>query len=327
MRREERDFCLEHDGVNDPLLQRFNTSWYHRARVKHAHGAIGDAHEFSGGAPDFLEELLPFRNSKLFHDSPPELKARCLSTGWLIYNLKTISIEGDIICQAVIDLLRNQVPGDLSYREASSLSQVLVDEAFHLLICVDLCEMTTRKRGLKVTVPPFDLTASLSAHRRTRDPVDFSLIRLAYATVSETFISDYLALLSDSKVIQPLFREAVATHRADEMVHRKLFPLVLQPMLRACTDKQKFTFVDGIIEAIRLFSSRESRLWQAVLSQLYEDWRKEGLETPRCDEKIGVADYSALPAVLDSLGLYDNVTIRMRVTDVTQEVSVAGAAQ
>jgi hypothetical protein len=300
---------LRYGGPDDldpsgKLTRRFVESWFIRATVR-------QPWEWQPALvpemPDFLEDLLPFRTHPAFKRSSAGTKAACLSAGWLIYNYKTIAIETQIIIPACNDLMTLSTSRRLSFSDVSALAETVADEGYHTLISSELCRMTASFRGLDVQLPEFDLTQRLKAYQLDRGPRLFSLIRLAYATVSEVFISDYLSLLSEARDIQPLFRSAVALHKADEVGHRRLFPRLIRWVIQDCNADERKLFVTAMFDAKRAFSSRETRVWRAVLGQIYRARRDfEGDQLPDCVEQQGEADFRVLAKLLTDLRLIDD---------------------
>lgn len=291
-----------HDKTSDALMARFVDSWYARATVRRP-WAWEPALDHD--APDFLTALLPFRHDPAFHQSPQRLQSACLSAAWLVYNHKTIAIETQIIIPACLDLMQLSTSRRLSDRELSAVAETVTDEGFHTLVAAELCRMTSTFRGIDVRMPAFDLTLRLDAQQRAiADSRRFGLVRLAYATVSEIFISDYLSLLSEADEIQPLFRTAVALHKADEVCHKRLFPMLVRPVVQDCCTDEKALFVSSLYEAQSAFASRETRLWADVLNQLYQGFPgAEGLRAPQCTELHGDGDFEGVAELVSELGL------------------------
>lgn len=283
-------------------MARFVDSWYARATVRRPwvwKPALDPE------APDFLMALLPFRDDPVFHQSPNHFQSACLSTAWLVYNHKTIAIETQIIIPACLDLMQLGTSHTMSDRELSAVAETITDEGFHTLVAAELCRMTSSFRGINVRMPAFDLTLQLEMQKQAAsDPRHFALVRLAYATVSEIFISDYLSLLSESDEIQPLFRTAVALHKSDEVCHKRLFPMLVRPIVRDCSDDEKALFVRSLYEAQSAFASRETRLWADVLDQLCSDLGDgAGLRPPQCTEMQGAGDFDDVASLVLELGL------------------------
>lgn len=298
---------LSYGGMGHPpneLVERFVASWYDRATVRRPQSWNVLLDELDPNTPDFLESLLPFRDDPAFRSSSRPVQAACLSAGWMIYNYKTIALETNIIIPACLDLMELSTSSRLSFREVGAISETITDEGFHTLVSAELCRLTASLRGLDFRVPAFDLTKNLSVHRSLVEPRQFSLIRLAYATVSEVFISDYLSLLSKEEGIQPLFRSAVALHKADEVGHKRLFPVLVRRVIDDCNEQQKDLFVKSVYEAVSAFASRETRVWADVLGQIYRsrvDCRDSDI--PVCSELSGDADFGGVSELLKELKL------------------------
>jgi hypothetical protein len=286
---------------SEELIARFVNSWYSRATVRRPWDWQP---ALNTDAPDFLISLLPFKDDPEFKQSSEGTKTQCLTAGWLIYNYKTIAIETQIIIPACNDLLEFNTRRKLSSYAMSALAETITDEGFHTLVSLELCRMTSSFRGLDLHLPAFDLMRQLKEHQLINTPHHFRLVRLAYATVSEVFISDYLSLLSEAQAIQPLFRSAVMLHKADEICHKRLFPMLIGPVIQDCNQEEKDIFVSAIYEAVQAFSSRETKVWSEALSQIYSarlDCNTKNL--PVCTELKGEADFTAVDELLTELML------------------------
>ncbi|MGV8889755.1 MAG: diiron oxygenase [Pseudomonas sp.] len=285
-------------------------SWHKRAQIKL--DSQRPEIQLDLDAPDFLEKLLPFSDAPTYQNYPAKLKLLILSAGWVIYNQKTIAIETEIICPSCIDLLH--LGPRLSYASAATISETLADEAFHTLFSINMCELAITQRGLSIQWPELELTRHLSHAQTTMSEADFKVYRLAFSLVSETFISDYLADLSDATHIQPVFRHAVALHKKDELVHKHIFPLFVQPIVDDFTPQQKTLFTRGIANSIRIFPMREISAWRIILPQLLELFGDHSLLLPTQFIETGEADYSAMPAILSSIGIHPTTELTGAVT-------------
>jgi len=304
-----------YDKTSDALMARFVDSWYARATVRRPwvwEPALDPE------APDFVTALLPFRDDPAFHQCPQHLQSACLSAAWLVYSHKTISIETQIIIPACLDLMQLSTSHRLSDRELSAVAETITDEGFHTLVAAELCRMTSSFRGIDVRMPAFDLTLRLDEQQREiADTRRFALVRLAYATVSEIFISDYLSLLSEADDIQPLFRTAVALHKADEVCHKRLFPMLVRPVVQDCSADERALFVRSLYEAQSAFASRETRLWADVLDQLYRGLPdSDGLRPPQCTEQYGSGDFEGVADLVSELGLTRPNLLEVRASSI-----------
>lgn len=246
------DLYRSNDAADERLIK-IERSWHKRAQIK-LDSQRPDI-QLDLQAPDFLEALLPFAHDPQYQNYPHALKLLILSAGWVIYNQKTIAIETEIICPSCIDLL--QLGSRLSSASAATISETLADEAYHTLFSINMCELAITQRGMRIKWPELELTRHLSQAQATMSEADFKIYRLAFSLVSETFISDYLADLSDAPDIQPVFRHVVALHKKDELVHKHIFPLFVQQVVGDFTAQQTTLFTRGIANSIRIFPMRE----------------------------------------------------------------------
>src|SRR5262249_11543253 len=110
-------------------------SWPNRAAVKKDEPDLEATYD--DALPDFLEELIPFKDHPDFAAAPEHLKQKALSCGWLAYNEKTIAIETKIISPACVHVLQAEVPGATYEVCKEAMAQTFVDEAYHTLLLVN----------------------------------------------------------------------------------------------------------------------------------------------------------------------------------------------
>src|SRR5690242_12421625 len=91
------------------ILGQLAASWETRAAVKKDELDVDAMYDES--LPDFLMDLVPFKDHPDFLKAPDELKSRALSCGWLAYNEKTIAIETKVISPACMHVIDGAVPG------------------------------------------------------------------------------------------------------------------------------------------------------------------------------------------------------------------------
>lgn len=303
------DLYRSNDSTDERLIK-IERSWHKRAQIKL--DSQRPEIQLDLNAPDFLEALLPFSEDSNYQQYPLGLKLLILSAGWVIYNQKTIAIETEIICPSCLDLL--YLGPRLSYASAATISETLADEAFHTLFSINMCELAISQRGMHIQWPELELTRHLSQVQTTMPESDFKVYRLAFSLVSETFISDYLAELSDSPQIQSVFRHAVALHKKDEQVHKYVFPMFVQRIYGDFSEHQKTLFAQGVANAIRIFPMREIAAWRIILPQLLELYGDPSLALPTHFIETGEADYSAMPEILRSVGI-QQTTDKLRHSD------------
>jgi AraC-like DNA-binding protein len=287
------------NGSMDEKLIRVERSWHKRAQVKLHTQKPDDLIDLN--TPDFLEELLPFFNDVNYQQYPKPLKMLLLSAGWVMYNQKTIAIETEVICPACISLLRDH---PLSYATAAAISETLTDEAFHTLFSVNMCEMAISQRGINISWPQLELSRHLAHKQTLMQESNFKIYQLAFALISETFISDYLSSLSEASQIQPVFRHAVALHKKDEAVHKNIFPMFIRDIFKELPKQHKEIFLQGVTAAIRLFPMHEVYAWKEIFPQIFKIYGDTSLPLPTLFSQTSPVDYSTVLEVLGSIDIH-----------------------
>ena len=288
------------------MLDKLAAGWPRRANVKKKEL---DPFFEDNGKEDYLESLLPFRDTSQYRSSSPELKSRVLSCGWLMYNAKTVQIETDIVNPTCLSIIQREMPGLHGAETQLAVCETMVDESYHVHMVEQASRLTRQRRALDhLVIPRFNLIR----HMRERqdgyaEPWQQRMVQFATAVVSEIFISDYLHLLSESTEIQTFNRDTVAAHRYDELAHSPLFRSLAQLFSAELTEAERATFADLLAEPVVWFADRELDAWLDVLRQI---------EFPGAQEMIwdcrssGVADltkldYSGVLSLAEELGVMD----------------------
>lgn len=287
------------------LIDRLATNWGRRAQVKKAEPEP----LFVPGPEDFLENLLPFKDTPQYQSSPPELKSKVLSCGWLIYNAKTTQIENEIVNPTCIAAIAGELPGLADESSQLAINETMVDEVFHIHLVERSSRLTRRKRGLeKLVIPRFNLVRHM---RRRQDefsePWQKRIVQYATAAVSEIFISDYLHLLSEATEIQPFNRMTVAAHRHDEMVHGSLFRSLTELFTAELAPVEKALFAELLPEPVTWFADRELSTWLALLDQIGFPKAEEMIRETRAQGTVDLAalDHSGVVTMAEELGLLE----------------------
>ena len=288
------------------VLRNISRRWESGASVRNAF--MPDDVVFDPNYPDFLIELLPFRNHPRFLLLEPALKETVLTCGWLAYNEKTLDIENKIVAPACQHILAGRVPGTSDDTSKRAVAETLVDEAYHVLMTLHACGITKRYRGIQeIRIPDSYLVQAMKRLQGACvEPWETMLIELATAIVSEVFISDYLKLLSDAQGIQPIHRSIVDTHRKDELVHSGLFKTLTKEMYRNLSEEQKEFFSNILPQPILWFANQELEVWESMLTQvgipdagiIIADCRSASVD-------LDILDYSGVAEIADELGIYD----------------------
>ena len=205
--------------------------WFKKAEVKNA-VSFEEILPFEPDRIDFLPELLPFNQHPLWQSLCANLKNQVLSYGWVMYNLRTIYIETQIVGPFCQQIINRQVDIVKKYQFESLLAQTLIDEAYHVLISIEGYESVLAHRGLpRLDLPEFQfhkqIQRSLAQAKTQRQQ---ELITLAVVVASEILISSYLSSISHSDIVQPLFRHITYVHWKDELAHGGVFRQIVDKL-------------------------------------------------------------------------------------------------
>ena len=102
--------------------------WFAKAEVKKAtsfEAMIPFEHE----RIDFLPELLPFNQNPFWQSQPLESRNKVLSYGWVMYNMRTVIIETQIVSTFCQNIINHQVDIIKNHQFETLLAQTLIDEA------------------------------------------------------------------------------------------------------------------------------------------------------------------------------------------------------
>ena len=293
------------------LLQKMANNWHKRAQVKRNVDKLNQPEDrFDQSKPDFLVDLLPFKNHPHFQQAPAAVKQKILSCGWLAYNEKTVEIESKIISPACNYIIGREVPGADDGISQQIASDTLVDEAYHIQLVVNACRVTREQRDLReLRLPSFALTTNMYREQSYySQPWQKILIQLATAIVSEIFISDYLDLLAHDQEIQPLNRLTVATHRRDEMAHGSIFKFLTKCIYSELNQEQKEFFINVLPKPVRWFANTELNVWKSMLQQIGFDHAESMVNDCALFNEVNLMtmDYTELISLAEEVGILDS---------------------
>ncbi len=249
-------------------LSRLTSNWERRAAVKKPD--LRADQFFDPAKPDFLTDLLPFRDHPDFQDAPGRLQSLALTCGWIAYNEKTIGIESKIVTPACMHVIDGDLPNLSHDQYRQAVSQALVDESYHILLIVNACRVTRQRRGMeRLRLPRFHLVEQMTRLQEQHvEPWKKMLIQVACAVVSEVMVSDYLKLLSTAEGIQPLHQIATEIHRRDESAHNSIFKTIGAAVFGGLTHREKEFFLKVLPEPAAWFANAELEVWRAMLQQI-----------------------------------------------------------
>jgi alpha-N-dichloroacetyl-p-aminophenylserinol N-oxygenase len=287
------------------ILGQLAASWETRAAVKK--GELDVDAMYDETLPDFLIDLIPFKEHPDFVKASDELKSRVLSCGWLAYNEKTIAIETKVISPACMHVIDGAIPGVSHEVCKEVMAQAFVDEAYHTLLLVNACRVTRQRRDLEnLRIPQFSLIENmLAAQQACCEFSQKAIIGLVCATVSEISISDYLKLLAGASFIQPLNMITTEIHRRDEAAHSGIFKKIGQMIYYGLSASEREFFVRMLPKPLTWFASLELDVWHSMLRQIgfpnadriIADCRSQH------DYDLTGRDFSALAEMANNLGI------------------------
>ncbi|MGD8165379.1 diiron oxygenase [Pantoea sp. FN0307] len=286
------------------MLKKLSALWKNRAAVNKTHPQYSEL-EFDVNKKDFSESLLPFRQHDAWKEAPEDVKGRCLSYAWGIYNLKTIYIECDIVTPACEDIIKCPPVNSPNRAELQDvMSEALLDEALHTRMSVMACNYIYDRRRLEpLNYTNFNLIdwrrqmlAGCSAEWQRR------LTRFAIACASETLITDYLKVMAEDSSIQKICHEVTRIHAEDEWSHSSVFSYVAYDIVRDLSLSERKYLRDTMLKTADLFADNEMGAWENAFKIAGMPYAREIIsETESCNE-ISIYLDSA-EAVISRIGL------------------------
>jgi hypothetical protein len=221
---------------------------------------------FEENKQDFCESLLPFNSHPMWMKVSPEMKSVCLSYAWILYNMKTVYVECNVVTPACEDLIKNPVPSANQAVIQQVVSEALLDEALHTKMSIDACNYIYEKRKLKhLGEIRFNLVEWQKAQMALcLDERESRWTRLAIACASETLITDYLDNLSKNDEIQPICHAVTKAHAIDEWSHSSVFSTVVFDLVHSMNAAEKERFASVVRNTVEMFADTEMGAWEQV---------------------------------------------------------------
>lgn len=258
-----------HDAAFEKdVLERIGKSWDTRVAVRKERLDLTDYYKTS--LPDYPISLVPFWNDPDFVKVDQELKLRLLAAAWVAYNEKAIYLEDEIVLPACGHLLKGRLPGASDPLVKQVLVQVQVDEQFHILMCLDVCNLARKRHQLYEFIAPAPSLGVELNHRltETETGAPTQLLRLAYAAVAEMSINAYLNQVASDMTIQPINRINTDMHRRDESVHSIAFHEIVASVYKQLEPPQQVCFRDHLANALNIFTTPDVSFWAAILEHM-----------------------------------------------------------
>lgn len=253
----------QHNSVAD-MLNKLSELWETRAAVNKPQAKYNEL-AFDPSRNDYSESLLPFRNHEAWTSAPEETKSRCLSYAWIIYNLKTIYIECDIVTPACEDIIKTP-PSNTNNRAVlqNVMAEALLDEALHTKMSLGACNYIYDRRNLEYfSFTDFNLIkwrneviGDCTAEWERR------LTRFGIACASETLITDYLKTMAEDDSIQKICHQVTKTHAMDEWSHSSVFSFVAADIVNGLSLSEKNHLQYIIRKTVSMFANNELNAWE-----------------------------------------------------------------
>lgn len=251
--------------INSRILRASEKNWYKRAQIIKAIPVNNIL--INQDRPDFLLDLLPFNNHPLWKAVADITKKIVMSYGWVMYNLKTIRIETNIVTPFCNNIINGNFEALGSRDFKRIVSQTLVDEGYHTLLSVDGCRVIIENRNLDpINLPLFNFERNLSQRVSScKNNTEKELVLLGNVVTSEVLISDYLATISTSEIIQPFCKAITMTHWKDEAAHSNIFKLIAEDVFNILDKQERDFLLTIIVDSAEWFRDRELECWKEIL--------------------------------------------------------------
>ncbi|KUQ57029.1 diiron oxygenase [Enterobacter bugandensis] len=269
------------------MLNKLSALWKNRAAVNKGPYEYTEL-EFDPDKKDFSMSLLPFKEHDAWREAPDDIKDRCLSYAWGIYNLKTIYIECDIVTPACEDIIK--CPPVNSPNRAllqDVMSEALLDEALHTRMSLLASNYIYDRRKIEpLNYRNFNLIdwrqktlAACNADWQRR------LTRFAIACASETLITDYLKVMATDDSIQKICHEVTRIHAEDEWSHSSVFSYVAYDIVRELGPGERKYLRDTMLSTADLFANNELGAWETAFRLAGMPYAKDIIaDTESCNE-------------------------------------------
>ncbi len=298
----DNDAAFERD-----VLERIGKSWDSRVAVRKERLDLSEYYKTT--LPDFPIAMVPFWNDPDFSSVDQDVKQRLLAVAWIAYNEKAMYLEDEIVLPACNLLLKGRMPGASDPLVKQVLAQVQVDEQFHMLMCLDVCNVARKHHQLHDFVAPVPVLGDKLNLQLSEAGIASraQLFRLAYASVAEMSINAYLNQVSKDMTIQPINRINTDMHRRDESVHSIAFHEIVASVYNGLEPPDQARFRHCLADALEIFSSPDIIFWESILDYL-KIRNRERIIARLEDIMLGTRlkrDYTTLQSLFRKVGISD----------------------
>lgn len=180
------------------ILNKQKEIWNSKAIVRNQNVETIGCYDLS--KRDFNEDLLPFYNHSCYEGLSEDIKYKILACAWIHYNQKTISLELEVVNPLCNDILLNKVAFFDEPSIKQLVTQIMVDESYHVLMVLNSNEIVKNKRNLDFNLGTSEFVKHMKKEQsKTLNYEDKFLIQFALAITAEIFTSKSMAMLSKDK--------------------------------------------------------------------------------------------------------------------------------
>lgn len=310
---------IDNDDAVRNVLKKLSVLWKTRAAVNKDTLDYGGL-DFDAAKQDFSISLLPFCDHAAWLEAPEDLRGKCLSYAWGIYNLKTIYIECNVVTPACEDIIKSPLNSANRWLLQDVMSQALLDEALHTRMSIMACNYIYEQRSLRpLEFADFNLV-------RWRDGIlaqcgaewERRLARFSIACASETLITDYLKTMAEDSSIQSICHEVTRTHAMDEWSHSSVFSSVAADIVQGLSTKEREYMRTVILKTVQMFANNELGAWRTAFSMLnfphasdilndVGDNNEIAVYTDSVENLIDRIGLSQSGSISDSAGIYERM--------------------
>lgn len=291
------------------VLEKMGTSWDYRVAVRQQRLDLSQYYDAT--IPDFPISMVPFAQDPEFLALDEPARLRLLAAAWVAYNEKAIYLEDEIVQPLCGLLLKSRLPGAGDARVKQVIAQVMVDEQFHILMCLDICNNARERHQLQdYVVPEPNLGLRMKeALAAMEDETSQAVVRLVYASVAEMSINAYLNQVATDNTIQPLNRINTDMHRRDESAHSMAFRQIVASIYRRLAPAHQALFREQITQALGHFTAPDHGSWASILEYLQVPGREAILQRlqQQSQGRRLARDYTALRSLFEEVGVAGEV--------------------
>ncbi len=296
-------------SLSRKVIERIGKSWDDRVAVRQDRLDLSQYYDPS--IPDFPISMVPFWHEAAVSALDERARLRLLAAAWVAYNEKAIYLEDEVVLPFCRLLLKDCLPGASDPQVKQVLAQIQVDEQFHILMCLDICNNARARHELADYVMPEPMLGRRLKEilARTEDATHTVLAMMAYASVAEMSINAYLHQVATDESIQPLNRINTDMHRRDELVHGTAFREIVGSVYRALDVQSQERFRGYMREALADFTSPDFSSWASILEYLHVTGREgilRKLESAAAGTRLR-RDYTVLTELLNEIGIGDEL--------------------